>query len=83
MMFDYIKAKRRVVNIISASTRIRMTDVDQLIDGLLLEVAPAQQNDKHPAEEAKLPTSEWSSISWRERLLTQSFDERISILTMN
>ena len=47
-----------------------MIDVDQLIDGLLLEDMLAQQNDKQPAGEAKLPlaTCEQSSLSHSERL---------------
>ena len=61
---DYIKAY-----IISSCTHMTMTNVDQLIDGLLLEDAPAQQNDKQPTGEAKLPsaTCERSSLSHPER----------------
>ena len=46
-----------MTNIINACKQMRMTDVDQLIDGLLLEDAPAQQKDKHPAGEAKPPSA--------------------------
>ena len=68
-MRNYIKAKCRAAYTISACTCITMTDVDQLMDGLFLEDALAEQNDKQTAAEAKLPsaTCERSSLSHRER----------------
>ena len=53
----YIKANHRAAFIISACTRMTITDVDQLTDGLLLEDALAQQNDEQPRGEAKLPSA--------------------------
>ena len=62
--YDYIKVKHGVANIIRACTRMTMTDMDQLIDLLLLEDEPAQQTDKQPAGEVNLPsaTCERSSL---------------------
>ena len=64
-MCEYSKAKRRSAYVI----RMIMTTVDELIDRLLLEDTPAQQNDKQPAVETKLPsaTCERSSLSHREK----------------